>query len=227
MMAFSMSKAFAMSNVQVKNLSNEQLHDIVTRAAGSLNRRMQNIMYTPSASKYAVRKAQASGAGGRFTTEGMKVYNRETGRTEYNRAALEREFARERAFFREESSTVRGAKARTKQIEEDWFGHIFKKHKKQHYPTVLVDYLRHLEDEAYNRVEDLKGMDSEYYLETLNKIGEARGNVDNMSQAITLLQSIIDEADKEIDMLRSAPIPTYEEGEERDNDYIFYKHRNK
>lgn len=223
-MAFSMAQAFSLDYRQVRNLSNEELHDIVTRAAGSLNRRMQNIMYTPSASKYAVRKAQQSGAGGRFTTRGMKVYNPETGRTEYNRNALEREFARERAFFREESGTVKGAKARAKKIEEEWFGHTFRNHSRLHYSTVLIDYLRELEDRAYSKVEELKGLDSEYYVETLNEIDTGRASVDNMSQAIRILQTIIDDAEEQIQKARSAPIPT---SEEPFDDYVFYTHRNR
>lgn len=223
-MAFSMAQAFSLDYRQVRNLSNEELHDIVTRAAGSLNRRMQNIMYTPSASKYAVRKAQQSGAGGRFTTRGMKTYNRETGRTEYNRNALEREYARERTFYREASGTVKGAKERAKKIEKEWFGHTFKNHDRLHYPTVLIDYLRELEDRAYSKVEELKGLDSEYYVETLNEIDAGRANVDNMSQAIRALQAIIDDAEEQIQEARSAPIPMSETPFE---DYVFYTHRNR
>lgn len=171
-----------LSFAELQRLSGAELHKIVKASAGTLNRRLQNIKYARGASKIAVKKAEESG--GRFGVSGTKSGDR------YNRAKLEREYFRERAFYESKQGSVRKAKQYTKEIEKA-FGL-----KKKEATAAELDALREKENEAYKAASVLRTAGDERYRAVLADIKAARRkNKDGGARAIMdALDKVIENA---------------------------------
>lgn len=178
-----LSEVMELSRAELSRMSGAELHSIVKSAAGSLNRRAQNIQYNRGASKIALEKVGFNRPGGRFGTAGTLSGGR------YDRSALMRELDRMRDFYNSAQSTVKAARNYTKQIES--------KFETAGAATAEeLDELRRLENEIYREISKQRQIDKERYSDTLDELsgGMDRMRGKDINAQIRELRDILDRA---------------------------------
>lgn len=169
----------------------EEVHAELKRAAGSLNRRYQNIRGKSRKrsgnvpSQEAVREVAKSG--GRFGTKGTKKGG------QYNIPAMRREFARMKKFYENPASTVKGAQKRAKDISEQWFG----EGAEEGLTGGQLGELRQKENRAFELAMQVKELGGDKYKDVLYSIEKIRADAQRDRNGITYAD-IIGSLDKVI-----------------------------
>lgn len=176
-----LSEVMDLSRAELSRMSGAELHSIVKSAAGSLNRRAQNIQYNRGASKIALEKVGFNRPGGRFGTAGTLSGGR------YNRNALMRELDRMREFYNSAQATVKSAREYARKIKS--------KFDTQGQATAQeLDELRRLENEIYREITKQSQIDKERYSDSLEELsgGMDRISGKDVNTQIRELRNILD-----------------------------------
>lgn len=178
-----LSEVMELSRAELSRMSGAELHSIVKSAAGSLNRRAQNIQYKRGVSKIAIEKVGFNRPGGRFGTAGTLSGGR------YDRYALLRELDRMREFYNSKQATVRAAREYTRQIEAKF-------HTAGAASAEDLDKLRELENAVYAEVNRQRQLSGERYKKTLEELNTGRNAMigKNITEQIKILQDVLDRA---------------------------------
>lgn len=189
-----------MSVEDLDKMPKEQLHKEMKMAAGTLNRRYQNIRSRARQKKgnvpsqEAVREAARTG--GRFSLRGTKVDGN------YNMPKIRREFARMKKFYKSEASTVRGAQKRAKEISEQWFGEGVE----SGLTGGQLGELRQKENRAYELSLRMKELGGDKYKETLESIEKVRSDAQRggwtYQQISEALDRVIEDYEKELNEVK-------------------------
>lgn len=186
-----------MSVEDLDKMPQEKLHKEMKMAAGTLNRRYQNIRSKARKrsgnvpSQEAVREVARTG--GRFSLKGTKQAG-----GGYNISAMRREFARMKKFYHSEASTVRGAQRRAKEISEQWFG----KGVESGLTGGQLGELRKKENRAYDLAMKIKELGGDKYKETIENIEKVRADAQRggwtFRQVTDALDKVINDYEKEL-----------------------------
>lgn len=179
-----LSEIMNTSRAELSRMSGAELHSIVRSAAGTLNRRAQNIKYARGASQIALEKVGFNEPGGRFGTAGTLSGGR------YNKNALIRELDRMREFYKSAQSTVREAQQYTKKIEAQF-------ETKGEATAQQLDELRTLENNIWKEVNKQKQLDTERYKETIKELNGGKDTIKGLhiEEQIEGLQNVLEKAE--------------------------------
>lgn len=202
-----LSEFMELSVEDLEKMRPEELHSELKGAAGTLNRRYQNIRSRSRkrsgknvTSQEAVR--QVAQSGGRFSTKGTKKEGK------YNISAMRREFARMKKFYKSPASTVKGAKQRAKEISEQWFG----EGAEEGLTGGQLGELREKENKAYELAARIRELGGDKYKDVLYRIEEVKSNAKRSGwgfrDMVNALDRLINEYQNEI----SANTPENDEG---------------